>query len=208
MEKLTAFFYQRFKYSNNTNMKKATIIAALLITSAATFAQTWTVDKAHSRIGFNVTHLSVAELGGTFNSIDGKITSSKPDFTDASVEFSADINSINTDNEQRDKHLQSPDFFDAEKFPKLTFKSTSWKKVADKKYKVSGDLTMHGVTKPVVLDVVLNGTSTNPMSKKTIAGFKISGVVKRSEFGVAPSMPAAMLSDEVTLQASTEFAKD
>ncbi len=67
---------------------------------------------------------------------------------------------------------------------------------------------MHGVTKPVVLDVVFNGTSTNPMSKKTIAGFKITGAIKRSEFGIAPSMPAAMLSDEVTLNASTEFAKD
>jgi polyisoprenoid-binding protein YceI len=189
-------------------MKKATIIAALLISSAATFAQTWTADKAHSRIGFTVTHLSVAELGGTFNSIDAKITSSKPDFTDAVVEFSADINSINTDNEQRDAHLKTADFFDAEKFPTFTFKSTSFKKVSDKKYKVSGNLTMHGVTKPVVLDVVLNGTSTNPMSKKTIAGFNITGKIKRSDFGVAPSMPAAMLSDDVTLLASTEFAKD
>jgi polyisoprenoid-binding protein YceI len=189
-------------------MKKATIIAALLISSAATFAQTWTVDKAHSRLGFNITHLSVAELGGTFNSIDAKLTSAKPDFTDAVVELTADVNSINTDNEQRDGHLKTPDFFDAAKFPNLTFKSTSFQKVGDKKFKVSGNLTLHGVTKPVVLDVVFNGTSTNPMSKKTIAGFKITGVIKRSDFGIAPSMPAAMLSDEVALQASTEFAKD
>src|SRR5690242_9351927 len=98
-------------------MKKATIIAAaLLISSAATFAQTWSVDKAHSRLGFNVTHLTVAELGGTFNSIDAKITSAKPDFSDAVIELTADINSINTDNEQRDGHLKSPDFFDAAKF--------------------------------------------------------------------------------------------
>jgi polyisoprenoid-binding protein YceI len=190
-------------------MKKATIIAAaLLISSAATFAQTWSVDKAHSRLGFNVTHLTVAELGGTFNSIDAKITSSKPDFTDAVIELSADINSINTDNEQRDGHLKSPDFFDAAKFPTFTFKSTSFKKVSDKKYKLSGDLTLHGVTKPVVLDVTFNGTTTNPMSKKTIAGFNIAGKIKRSDFGIAPSMPAAMLADEVALQASTEFAKD
>jgi polyisoprenoid-binding protein YceI len=190
-------------------MKKATIIAALLISSAATtFAQTWTVDKAHSRLGFNVTHLSIAELGGTFNSIDAKITSAKPDFSDAVVELTADINSINTDNEQRDGHLKSADFFDAEKFPTLTFKSTSFKKVSDKKYKVSGNLTLHGVTKPVVLDAVLNGTSTNPMSKKTIAGFKITGTIKRSDFGIATTTPTAMLSDEVALQASTEFAKD
>ena len=189
-------------------MKKATIIAALLISSAATFAQTWTVDKAHSRLGFSITHLSVAELGGTFNSIDAKLTSAKPDFTDAVVELTADVNSINTDNEQRDGHLKTPDFFDAAKFPTLTFKSTSFQKVGDKKYKVSGNLTLHGVTKPVVLDVVFNGTSTNPMSKKTIAGFRITGVIKRSDFGIAPSMPAAMLSDEVALLASTEFAKD
>jgi polyisoprenoid-binding protein YceI len=190
-------------------MKKATIIAAaLLISSATTFAQTWTADKAHSRLGFGVTHLTVTELGGTFNSIDAKFTSSKPDFTDAVIELSADVNSINTDNEQRDNHLKSPDFFDAAKFPVLSFKSTSFKKVADKKYKLSGDLTMHGVTKPVVLDVVLNGTSTNPMSKKTVAGFKITGTIKRSDFGVGPSMPVAIVSDEVTLNANTEFAKD
>src|SRR5690348_16534554 len=112
-------------------MKKATIIAALLITSAATFAQTWTVDKAHSRLGFSITHLSVAELGGTFNSIDAKLTSAKPDFTDATVELTADVNSINTDNEQRDGHLKTPDFFDAAKFPTLTFKSTSFQKMGD-----------------------------------------------------------------------------
>lgn len=189
-------------------MKKATIIAALLISSAATFAQTWTVDKAHSRLGFNVTHLSVAELGGTFNSIDAKITSSKPDFTDAVVELTADINSINTDNDQRDTHLKSADFFDAQKFPTLTFKSTSFKKVSDKKYKVSGNLTLKGVTKPVVLDVVLGGTTTNPMSKKPVVGFKITGSIKRSDFGVAAGMPTAMLSDEVKLNAGTEFVKD
>lgn len=206
--KFTDRYYQYIKYSNNRNMKKATIIAALLILSAATFAQTWTVDKAHSRIGFNFTHLAVSELGGTFNSIDAKITSSKPDFTDAVVEFSADINSINTDNEQRDKHLQTADFFDAEKFPKLTFKSTSWKKVGDKKYKVTGDLTLHGITKPVVLDVVYGGTTTHPQTKKPIAGFRITGTIKRTDFGIAPAMPSVMVSDDVNLQANTEFAKD
>ena len=116
--------------------------------------------------------------------------------------------SINTENEQRDKHLQSPDFFDAEKFPALTFKSTSFKKVSGKKYKVAGLLTLHGVSKPVELDVVFNGTVENPMSKKTMAGFNISGVIKRSEFGIATGMPATMLGDGVALQASTEFAKD
>lgn len=190
-------------------MKKATIIAALLISSAATtFAQTWSVDKAHSRVGFNFTHLQIAQLGGTFNSIDGKLTSAKPDFSDAVVEFSADINSISTGSEQRDNHLKTADFFDAEKFPKLTFKSTAWKKVGDKKYKVTGDLTMHGVTKPVVLDVVLGGVGTHPQTKKPIAGFKITGTINRKDFGVSPSMPSVMVSDDVNLDAATEFAKD
>ncbi len=190
-------------------MKKATIIAALLIASAAsTFAQTWSVDKAHSRVNFTFTHLQIAELGGSFTSVDGKITSAKPDFTDASVEFSADINSINTGSEQRDKHLQTADFFDAEKFPKLTFKSTSWKKVADKKYKVAGNLTMHGVTKPVVLDVVLGGTTTHPQTKKPLVAFKITGTIKRTDFGVSPATPAMFVSDDVQLNANTEFAQD
>lgn len=189
-------------------MKKITIVAVSLFLALTGFAQTWTVDKAHSRLGFTITHLMIADLGGTFNSFDAKFTSSKPDFTDATVEFSADVNSIDTDNEQRDTHLKSPDFFDVQKYPAITFKSTSFKKTGDKKYKLAGNLTMHGVTKPVVLDVVLNGTTTHPMNKKQIAGFKISGVVKRTDFGIAATTPAAILSDEVAIVASAEFTKD
>jgi polyisoprenoid-binding protein YceI len=190
-------------------MKRATIITALLIAlSAATFAQTWSVDKGHSRLGFNVTHMNISETSGSFKITEAKITSAKPDFSDAVIELTADVKSIDTDNEQRDGHLKSADFFDAEKFPTLTFKSTSFKKVADKKYKVSGNLTLKGVTKPVVLDVVLGGTTTNPMSKKDVVGFKITGAIKRSDFGVAAGMPTAMLGDVVTLNAGTEFTKD
>lgn len=189
-------------------MKKNTIIAALLLLTSTTFAQTWNVDKAHSRLGFTFKHLGLIELGGTFNSFDAKFTSSKPDFTDAVIELTADVSSIDTDNEQRDKHLQSPDFFDVQKNPKFTFKSTSFKKVGDKNYKLAGDLTLHGVTKPVVLDVVLGGTTTHPMNKKTLAGFTITGIIKRSDFGIATGTPTAMLSDEVNLVAGAEFAKD
>jgi polyisoprenoid-binding protein YceI len=189
-------------------MKQSAIIAAFLVFSVATFAQTWSVDKAHSRLGFGVTHLGIAELNGSFRNFDSKITSSKDDFSDAVIELTADVNSINTENEQRDGHLKGPDFFDAAKYASFTFKSTSFKKVSGKKYKLIGDLTLHGVTKPVVLEATLNGTTTNPMSKKTMAGFHITGTIKRSDFGVAASMPAAMLSDEVVLQANTEFSKD
>lgn len=188
--------------------KTTTIIAACLLLASASFSQTWSLDKAHSRVGFTVTHLGIADIGGTFGTIDAKITSAKPDFTDAVIELTADVNTIDTDNENRDKHLKSGDFFDTEKNPTFTFKSTSVKKVSDKKYKVTGDLTLHGVTKPVTLDATFNGTAQHPQSKKTVAGWNISGIVKRSDFGIATGMPAAMLADDVKLVASTEFIKE
>ncbi|MFC5411452.1 YceI family protein [Larkinella bovis] len=188
-------------------MKKITLFTALLLSSAAAFAQTWTVDKAHAKVGFTVTHLMVSEVDGNFKTFDAKITSAKPDFTDAVVELTADVNSIDTDNERRDADLKSEKFFDAAKYPTLTFKSTSFKKVEGKKYKVTGDLTMHGVTKPVTLDVVLTGPVQHPMNKKDIAGFKITGELKRSDFNIGPGMSTAVVSDEVTLRANAEFGK-
>jgi len=189
-------------------MKKISIFAAGLLLSATAFAQSWSIDKAHSRIGFGITHLMINEIDGDFKKFEGKISTNKPDFADASIEFSADVNSINTDIDARDKHLKSPDFFDAEKNPNLSFKSTSFKKESGKEYKVTGDLTMHGVTKPVTLNAVLVGTTTNPMSKKEMAGFRITGSIKRSDFGIGASMPNEMLSEVVTLTANTEFSKD
>ena len=102
--------------------------------------------------------------------------------------------------------MKSPDFFEAAKYPTLTFKSKALTQVSGKNYKLTGDLTMHGITKPVTLDVVYNGTITHPMSKKLVAGFKVSGTFKRSDFGVGGAMPG-MLSDEVTLVANAEFVK-
>lgn len=189
-------------------MKATSIIASLLIMSATSFAQTWTIDKAHSQLGYGIKHLSIAEIGGSFQEFDAKITSSKEDLSDAVVELTANVASISTGNEQRDAHLKTADFFDAEKFPTLTFKSKSFKKVGDKKYKVAGDLTLHGVTKPVTLDVVLNGTTTHPMTKKTMAGFKATGIIKRTDFGIAAATPSAMLSDEVAINANAEFVKE
>jgi len=109
---------------------------------------------------------------------------------------------------RRDTHLKSPDFFDAAKFPTLTFKSTSFKKVEGKKYKATGDLTMHGVTKPVTLDVTMNGPVTNesPRGKQTKVGFKIGGMIKRSDFGVGGSS-TAVVSDEIEVKANAEFNK-
>jgi polyisoprenoid-binding protein YceI len=190
-------------------MKKLTLVAAasFLMTTAG-FSQTWNWDKAHSQLNWNVLHLGVSEIAGSFSSATAKITASKDDFSDATVELSAEIASISTGNEQRNNHLKSPDFFDAAKYPTLTFKSTSFKKTGAKTYEVAGDLSFHGVTKPVVLNATLNGTTVNPQSKKTIAGFKITGVVKRTDFGIAAGFPSNMLGDEVHLDANAEFVKD
>jgi len=188
-------------------MKKITLAAAIVFSALTTFAQGWTMDKAHSRLSFNVTHLMVSDVEGKFKSFDVSVTSSKDDFTDAVIELSADISSINTDNDYRDNDLKSPNFFDAAKFPTLSFKSTSFTKVDAKNYKLKGNLTIHGVTKPVELDVVFNGTSQNPMNKKTVAGFRIKGNIKRKDFGVGDNTPAAVVSDEVEIDANVELDK-
>lgn len=189
---------------------KFTFITTALITLFATagFSQTWTMDKAHSQLNFGITHLGISEIAGSFSSVTATITSSKDDLTDAIVELSADIASISTGNDQRNNHLKSPDFFDAGKYPTLSFKSTAFKKTGAKTFELKGDLTLHGVTKPVVLNATLNGTTTNPMNKKTVAGFKVTGTIKRSDFGIATSFPAAVLSDEVALNANAEFTKN
>jgi polyisoprenoid-binding protein YceI len=187
-------------------MKRITMMTAAIMISAATFAQSWTLDKAHAKLGFSITHLMVSDVEGTFKTFDITLASSKDDFSDAVITLTADISSINTDNDKRDAHLKSPDFFDAAKFPALTFKSKSFTQVSGKNYKLTGDLTMHGVTKAVTLDVVYNGTITNPMSKKLVSGFKISGTIKRSDFGVGAAM-TGMLSDEVTIIGNAEFDK-
>ncbi|MEI7581175.1 YceI family protein [Runella sp.] len=186
-------------------MKKITLVATALLVSFATFAQqTWKVDKAHAKIGFTITHLMMSEVDGNFKTFDATITSSKEDFSDAVFEVSADINSVDTDMEMRDKDLKGENYFDAARFPTLTFKSTSISKVADKKYKLTGDLTMKGVTKPVTLDMTLTGMGKDMRSQKPKAGFKITGTIKRSDFGVGKA-PAAVVSEEVELRAVGEF---
>jgi polyisoprenoid-binding protein YceI len=192
-------------------MKKILVLlfvaSAALSSFKATAQDTWTADKAHSKLGFSITHMMVSDVEGSFKSFESTIVSSKPDFSDAVINLSADVNSVNTEDDKRDGHLKSADFFDAEKYPKLTFKSTSVKKVSGNKYKVSGLLTLHGVTKPVVLDAVLRGTTVN-MAKKTVAGFKVTGTLKRADYVLGSKYPNAMLSDEIILNANTEFVKN
>jgi polyisoprenoid-binding protein YceI len=149
----------------------------------------------------------VSEIEGNFKNFDAKITAPKEDFTDAVVEMTAETGSFNTDNEMRDKDLRSVKFFDVIKFPVMTFKSTSFKKTGPKTYKVTGDLTIHGITKPIILDVLCN-MGVNPMSKKTVAGFKITGTLKRTDFDIGSSYPSAMIGNEVSILAHGEFGKN
>jgi polyisoprenoid-binding protein YceI len=189
-------------------MKSFLTPLALLLSVVVAQAQTWAVDKSHSRLGFSVTHLLISEVDGNFKTFDAKLTAAKPDLSDAVFELTADVNSINTDNDRRDGHLKGADFFDAAKYPTLTFKSTSVKKVADKKYKIMGDLTMHGVTKPLTLDATIIGpvTMEGRNGKQEKVGLKVSGTLKRTDFGVGSS-GGATVSEEVELKANGEFAK-
>ena len=189
-------------------MKKLVLLSATVLTLLAfTTVSNWKVDNAHSKLGFSITHLGISDVTGLFKTFDVKVTNSKDNFSDAVFEMTADIASIDTEVEMRDNHLKSADFFDAEKFPKLSFKSTGIKPAGKDKYKLSGNLTMHGVTKPVTLDLWYRGTVENPMSKKPTSDFQVTGTIKRSDFGVGKKFPAPMLSDEVHIKADGEFTK-
>ncbi|MDB5119371.1 MAG: polyisoprenoid-binding protein [Sphingobacteriales bacterium] len=188
-------------------MKKFFLLSVLFLLSLSTFAQKWSVDKSHAKVGFTVTHLMLSEVDGNFKSFDASITSSKQDFSDAVFELTINAASVDTDNDKRDEHLKSADFFDIAKYPQITFKSTSVKQVEGKKYKVNGNLTMHGVTKPVTLDLILNGIGKNMKTQKPIAGFKVNGTINRTDFGVGKA-PAAIVSEEVEIKANGEFGQE
>ena len=189
-------------------MKKILILLAAAFSYTAASAQTtWTVDKAHSNVKFTVTHLLVSDVDGTFKNYDATITATKPDFSDAKFQISIQTASVSTDNDNRDKHLSSPDFFDVAAFPTLTFTSTGITKTSDKHYKLTGNLTLHGVTKPASFDLWYRGTIQNPMSKADDAGFQLTGTINRSDFNFGSKFPGAVVSDEVTIKANGEFGK-
>lgn len=188
-------------------MKKIAILISIFSISFSTFAQKWNADKAHSKVGFTVTHLMLSEVDGNFKKFDASIISEKEDFSDAVFEFTAEINSVETGNDMRNGHLQKEDMFNAEKFPTISFKSTSISKIDTKKFKLNGNLTMKGVTKPVVLDLVLNGIGKNARTQKPIAGIKLTGMIKRTDFGVG-GMPSAVVSEEIEIRAVGEFGKE
>ncbi len=192
-------------------MKKLTLIAGLafgLFSFVPTEATTWGIDGVHSRVGFSINHLGINDVLGFFTKYESKINSSKEDFSDAIFEFSAETASVSTGYEGLDGHLKQADMFDAAAHPKLIFKSTSVTKKDEKNYEVKGDLTLHGVTKSITLKAVKSGLVVNSHTNKSTVGFKLSGVINRKDFKVGVELPGVVASDEVTIIANTEFAKN
>lgn len=170
----------------------------------------WKIDQAHSDVEFKIKHLMITNVTGYFGKYDATIESASDDFADAKISFEAEVASITTKNEQRDQHLQAEDFFHAAQFPKITFVSTGVQKVDSENYKVTGELTMRGVTKPVELAVEYSGIVKDPYGQ-TKAGFEIKGKVNRKEYGISfnavTDNGGLMLGEEVKLQASVQFVK-
>lgn len=165
-------------------MKKLTVfLTAVLLVVLSINAETWKFDKSHTTVGFEVSHMVITSVDGKFKEYDGTVTTDGDNWENAQIEFTAQVNSIDTDNEDRDKHLKSDDFFAAEQFPEMTFVSKSMKKVGDNKYKLTGDLTIRGITKEVTLDVEHNGTVTDPWGNVR-AGFSIEGEINRFDYGL------------------------
>lgn len=145
-------------------------------------ALVWNLDKAHSSVGFSVDHMVVSEIAGQFDDFSAEVKADKPDFTDVAFTITIQTKSINTKETKRDEHLRSPDFFDATKFPALTFKGSKFVQVSGNKYKVTGDLTMHGITKTVTLDAKF-GIIKDPYGN-TRAGIVVTGELDRYDFGL------------------------
>jgi polyisoprenoid-binding protein YceI len=183
---------------------------ALLSVPSAAHATGWDIDPTHSKLGFSIRHLMVSNVHGQFKKWTGTIEIDDKDPTKSKVEISADIDSIDTDDEKRDTHLKSPDFFDAAKFPKMTFKSTKIAK-SGKGYKVTGDLTIKDVTKSVTLDVDGPAKAVKDPWGGERSGATVTGVVKRSDYGLKWNAPletgGVALGEDVKLEIEVELTK-
>lgn len=170
----------------------------------------WVLDPTHSELQFKIKHLVISTVTGAFKKFDGTVETDGDSFESAKVHFSADIDSIDTNQEQRDQHLKSADFFDAATHPKLSFESTSLTKTGEGEYTLAGNLTIRDVTRPVTLAVEYGGSATDFYGNEK-AGFEVSGKISRKDFGLTwngiTEAGAIVVSDEVKLLASVQFAK-
>ena len=171
------------------------------------YAQTsWKDDPMHSKLTFTVVHKGFSDIFGLFQKFDVTVTASKPDFSDAVFTLSVDVASINTEVKMRDDDLRSPNFFFFFKYPVMTFKSTSIHNTTGMRdrYKITGDLTLHGISKSITMDLWYRGTIQDAMSKKNKAGFQLTGILSRTDFNVGPPDPTD-ISTDVRIKADGEF---
>lgn len=176
--------------------------------AVASGAGIWTIDKGNSSLEFSVMHLKLANIGGRFNDFDVKVNSVAEDFTGAIIELNARVNSLDTGNVQRDNALKGEEWLKAQKFPIISFNSTSFKKTEGNKYELTGNLTINGVSHTLTFDAVLNGMFTNTFPKKTICGFTIVGLLSRNKFQLGNVQGATGVSDEITVGANIELVKE
>jgi len=173
--------------------------------------QTWALDPTHSELQFKIKHLMISTVSGQFNEFKATVSTDDNDFTTARVHFEATVDSISTNNEQRDAHLKNGDFFDAEKYPVLTFDSERMEKVAEDEYKLHGTLTMRGVSKKISLNAEFGGITKDPWGN-TRTGFSITGKINRQDFGVSfgavSETGGLLLGDDVKINANVQFVKE
>ena len=170
----------------------------------------WALDPTHSELQFKVKHLMISTVTGQFNQFIATVDTEDNDFSKAKIDFTAEVNSISTNNTQRDAHLKNSDFFDAPNHPQIIFRSEKFEKVAGDDYRLHGDLTMRGITKPVTLDVEFGGVTVDPWGN-TRAGFTVTGKINRQDFGVSfgavTETGSILLGDEVKIMAGVQFVK-
>jgi len=170
----------------------------------------WSADATHSTLGFKVKHLMITDVSGSFKSFNAEVETDGNDFSTAAIHLKAEINSIDTNNAQRDGHLRSSDFFEAEKFPVMVFESTKVERMDDENYYVFGNLTMKGVTNPVKLNVEYNGVVKDPWGGER-AGFVITGKINRTDWGInfntVLETGNLMLAEEVKINSEIQLVK-
>ncbi|GIP40464.1 polyisoprenoid-binding protein [Paenibacillus sp. J31TS4] len=170
----------------------------------------WTVDPTHSSIDFTIKHMMIAKVKGAFHTFRADIEADPADLTTADIQFSVDLNSIDTRNSDRDSHLRSGDFFDIENQPQMTFRSTSIVKTDDDEYAVTGDLALHGVTRSETFSVTFEGAGKDPWGNEKV-GFSGSGKIKRSDYGLTYNAVletgGVLIGDEVKFTIEVEASK-
>jgi len=188
--------------------KLLSVSLAIAALQGSAKASTWELDAAHSNIGFSVRHMAISNVRGAFTGASGTLQMDEKVPARSTVEVDVEVKSIDTRNDKRDDHLRSPDFFDVAQFPQMHFKSTKVEKVG-KSYRLHGQLTMHGVTKPVVLAVETTGKSTKDPFGMTRMGFTATGKLNRKEFNLnwnkAIEAGGLMVGEEITLNIDAEF---